>query len=439
MSSTEQHPHPSNGQSGPDSVVTSGRPGRLRAWYVKRGTAVLATAAVLVIIISATIGIEVSHALSAPDSTTPTTGAVSGAAPPTTVQPATGSPSNVPSGPSQVAAPIVPVPGGSTPGHGAFNAVACTTTSDCLAVGADATGAAVVATSVNSGSTWSDRSLPGGSSTLDAVSCGDSNHCVAVGKGMILSSADAGTSWKAAAPPIENTTLLGVSCSGPSACVAAGVSPEPGQAFAGHVVKTTDGGATWTAATMPPGTQALGGVACPTSTFCVAVGGSLMVSNDGGVTWSTRTLATGTGSSPLRSVSCTSASHCVAVGANVLGVNDPSLPGEAVVTNDGGATWVSATMPANTAAADQITCTPGSQCFAGGSGETRASAASFAGSGDGGMSWSQSSAPSGFSQVAGMACPATNHCVVVGRAGRQPVTSTTKDGSSWAVTSVPQS
>jgi photosystem II stability/assembly factor-like uncharacterized protein len=188
---------------------------------------------------------------------------------------------------------------------------------------------------------------------------------------------------------------------------------------------------------MPSGTQALGGVACPTPTFCVGVGGGVDVSNDGGLTWAQRNIPNGL-TSALRSVTCTSATRCIAVGANVEGENDSTLPGEAIVTTDGGATWQSQTMPANTAFVDQITCVGGTQCFAEGSDDTKNGPAAFEESSDGGSTWKQTAPPAGMTQVADVACPAVSQCVAVGRQGFQPVTDTTGDGSSWTTTTLAQ-
>ena len=323
-----------------------------------------------------------------------------------------------PSGANQSLAPAIPIPGGTLPGYGNFNAVTCTAISQCLAVGGTDSGTAVAAITSNAGSTWASQSVPQGTTTLDAVSCGGPTNCVAVGQGDIMSTSDGGNSWSEQAPPSKNTTLLGVSCATPTQCVAAGVSPIPSGPYSGDVDVSSNGGATWTQASMPQGTQALGGVACPTTTFCVAVGGSIMVSSDGGNTWSPRTLTMGM-QSPLRSVTCTSALDCVAVGANVVGETDSTLPGEAIVTTDGGTTWQPESMPSNTAFIDQITCVGGSQCFALGSDDTKNGAAAFEASTDGGVTWQEEAPPAGMSQIADLACPAVNNCVAVGRQGSQ--------------------
>lgn len=176
-------------------------------------------------------------------------------------------------------------------------------------------------------------------------------------------------------------------------------------------------------------------VTCATATFCVAVGDSIVVSNDGGVTWTLRSASNGIGSGSLRSVSCSTATQCTAVGANIAGESDPTVSGIAVETTDGGATWQTETLPSGTAAVDEVACTTGSQCFAGGFNDASGQAAAFATSSDGGSTWSSQSAPAGLTQIAGVSCPAQNNCVVVGRAGIEPVSVATTDGQTWTATS----
>ncbi len=424
-----------------------GREDSIRARIMRRGAAGVAIVAVLVVAIATTIGVEVSHALTAPDgSSSPTTTLVSGGSGSGGATTGTGGSGSGGSGqqgnggPDESQAPDVAMPGGYAAGYGSFNAVTCMSTVNCLAVGADQNGNGVAALTSNSGGAWSNQSVPSGIPPLDAVACVGTNQCVAVGKGVILASANGGATWNQPVLPIANATLLGVTCSTMTNCTAIGVtSPSNGQAFVGQAITSNDGGNTWTAATLPPGTGALGGVACPTSTFCVAVGASIMVSNDGGQTWAIATVPTGIGDGGLRSVSCSSALDCVAVGANPLGEEDSTEPGEAVGTTDGGATWHSITMPPSTAGVDQVSCNSSSQCVGGGSWETRGGPAAFAGSSDGGQTWQVESPPSGFSQIAGLACPSLNNCVVVGRSGDQPVTATTNNGGTWSPTVVPQS
>ena len=102
------------------------------------------------------------------------------------------------------------MPGGSIPGQGSFNAVTCPSIGQCVAVGADSGGNAVVATSANAGQSWNNQSIPAIGSPLEAVSCADETHCVAVGQGTIVYSSDGGSTWTQSAPPVANVTLLSI-------------------------------------------------------------------------------------------------------------------------------------------------------------------------------------------------------------------------------------
>ena len=71
------------------------------------------------------------------------------------------------------------------------NGIACPSTTTCYAVGQNASGGVILATS-NSGTTWTSQSVPSGSSDLIAVACPSVTTCYAVGQnssggGLILS------------------------------------------------------------------------------------------------------------------------------------------------------------------------------------------------------------------------------------------------------------
>jgi len=92
----------------------------------------------------------------------------------------------------EVDAPAVPTPGGAEAGTGAFNAVTCATSDDCVAVGGDANLGGIAATSSDGGNTWTSASVESGQPELNAVTCSGISDCVAVGVG------DAATSSTAA-------------------------------------------------------------------------------------------------------------------------------------------------------------------------------------------------------------------------------------------------
>ncbi len=412
-----------------------------RSRRTRRWLAVPVAGGVVLAVLLLTVGTNVSHD-STGRSTTVTSGSshvspvkmhainLAAVVPTTPAQVITGAPqSDVPSFPAAV---------GGTKGHGDFDAVSCPTSTFCMAVGADSSGAGVAAESAIAGTDWTDSALPANAPVLRAVSCADTQHCVAVGAGGIVTTGNGGSSWQLSAPPTANTTLLGVICDTQQVCVATGISPNPLGPYNGEILRSSDFGATWTAESLPTDALGLGAVTCPTATDCIAVGASILVSSDGGQTWSTRTVADGT--QGLTSISCSSATTCVAVGPNPGGIEDPSAPAIAVITNDGGQTWQQDPFPAGTATLDQVECTTGQTCFAGGAIPNNATSAPFVETTDGGQAWNGSQLPTGLSAIAGYSCSEPTSCVAVGvvvtNSGDLPVTSATTNGSSWTATAL---
>jgi photosystem II stability/assembly factor-like uncharacterized protein len=393
---------------------------------------------ILLAAILATSVALVAHALGTPGS--PTVGSQSSVGNSGSTSGSTTTSSTQPqalvNGPDQSKAPTFPIAGGQQPGYGNFNAVACSTTNACLAVGADDSDAAVSASSADGGVSWTNESLPTGTPPLDAVACVTGSHnCVGVGQGVITHTSD-GSHWVDAAIPLSNTTLIGANCPSTSLCVASGVTNNPDGAYRGAIVRSTDGGASWQPATLPSGTGGIGGVVCPSATDCIAVGEALLVSNDGGSTWSATTVPGGTGA--LRSITCATATQCVALGANPEGITDTNATAFAIVTNDGGNIWTKETLPAGTSNLDQISCSSSTQCVAAGVNPNPMGPAPLFESGDGGQSWAKaSSSPSSMSAIAGVACPTIDHCAFVGRqGGGRSATAASSDLTSFVTTVV---
>lgn len=408
--------------------------------WSRRGATALVVASASVLAVGTTIGVEVSHALSGPahpSTATPTSAPSVSAQGPSPSSPSTArGGSDTATTTPQNGAPTTPSLGGATPGHGAFNAVACTSKNSCVAVGADNLGQGVAASTSDGAATWEDHALPSGVKALTAITCDTSTHCVAVGEGAVLTTTDGGSNWSLHSPP-PDTTLLGVTCLSGGVCLSTGVTPNPTGPYAGVILRSTDAGTSWSAVDLPGGTTGLGAVACPTTTRCIAVGATIMTTDDAGATWQERTVDGGM--QALRSISCSSATVCVAVGPNAEGAVNPSVPGFAVITHDGGNSWQPVALPAATAAVDQVDCTNAGACLAGGSQLGGQHGAPLETTSDGGGSWTSTSPPNGVSQISGMACPVTDNCVMVGRSGAQAITASTGDGHSWAVQAVPES
>jgi photosystem II stability/assembly factor-like uncharacterized protein len=344
----------------------------------------------------------------------------------------TTSPSQWISPANQVDAPAVLISGGASMGAGGINAISCATAERCVEVGGDNNLSGIAATSSNDGAIWNVGTMSEGEPQLDGVNCPSSSDCVAVGDGVTATSNDGGNSWTSNAIPTANTTLLGVSCASTSTCVSVGVTPGNNGPYGGQVLLSSDGGTTWVAPTVPFIVGALGSVDCPSATFCVAVGAQILVSNDGGQTWSPRFVDDGTG--VLRSVSCSSATVCVAIGANPAGLVKASDGAYEIMTDDGGATWTSVTMPAGSSLIDAISCSNLTDCVVGGSSIERGTAAVWASS-DGGNTWTSMPIPAGASIVSALQCTSAAACIFVGQQGSAAVSGTLGSGSPGSVNS----
>lgn len=316
-------------------------------------------------------------------------------------------------------------PGGAVPGSGAFNAVSCSSPTSCVAVGADATGIAVAATSKNAGSTFTSESLPPGTPSLSSVSCSGPSTCVAVGGHDIIASSDGGASWSAHLLSNTDLTLLGAGCQTSTLCLVGGINAHPTrQSNQAVILVSSDGGSTWAPSSVPSFVAGIAAIACTTATRCIAVGSNVLVSNDAGTTWTPVAVNGGTGQ--LLSITCPSVSLCVAVGPNPVGTNNPAAPGDAVETTDGGNTFSAVTLPVASAAVFEVSCASATSCVAGGAMGTGAAAPVFLSSTNGGASWVNATAPPKFIGVAGLSCPSGGACIAVGstRSGTAVTSST---------------
>lgn len=208
-------------------------------------------------------------------------------------------------------------------------------------LGAGQAGAGVPAPAVPvTPTTWTLGSVPSPTATndvqLSAVTCANSDFCVAVGNQGTGSGTNTlieqwdGTSWSIVTSPnatgASESQLYGVSCAGPSFCVAVGVSG-PSGTFVDPLVEQWNG-STWTVvnAVNPSGSPAteLTAVSCLSSTWCSAVGYSEDASLNrhalaeawNGTTWSVVTAPepTGATASQFNALSCATSSWCMTVG-----------------------------------------------------------------------------------------------------------------------------
>lgn len=178
--------------------------------------------------------------------------------------------------------PVSPPPGTSS----GLNSVACTSASDCVAVGNVAPGEDPTSThpliEVYENGTWRTASLPGpadGPGILYDVTCTSVGRCTAVGTSQALRStgsalvvSSAGSTWTADTPALEakgDTSLTAVGCDAPTDCYAAGTS---WVTLAGGPQNIVAGLPGWRLLISPSRADDIDSVSCPTPDRCVAVG-----------------------------------------------------------------------------------------------------------------------------------------------------------------------
>lgn len=178
----------------------------------------------------------------------------------------------------------------------------------------------------NSGASWKTSKFPGGNNVVASAACTTSSDCLAVGSNSTHSaaalfiSANQGVSWQQVAAPKGTRALTGVSCLG-LVCVAIATS-------AGQILVTGNGGKTWAlhTFTMKSTGPQYYSAACLTGTECILVGSlsqtgkpsvpAAAISTNGGVSWTSQTLPNVDGS--LTAIVCPTSARCLAVGAQEL-------------------------------------------------------------------------------------------------------------------------
>jgi photosystem II stability/assembly factor-like uncharacterized protein len=327
-------------------------------------------------------------------------------------------------------------PGGSDSGHAGLNNVSCTSTTTCVAVGADAAGSGIAEVSTNGGTSFTSVAVPNGTKTLSALSCATATStCVASDGTNVLTSSDGGNSWSSQHLAPQGVELLGAFCESASQCFVGGMQSSWVLGNHAEVFVSGDGGTTWTQATVPNNVPGVVSFACPSTSTCIGVGSGVVVSHDSGQTWNL--VPVNGNANQLFSISCASAQSCIAVGPNPGGEADPTLPADAVLTTDGGNTFNAVTLPASSASVFEVSCTS-STCLASGAVGQGASAPPFVTSSDGGSSWANATAPPDFLGLSALDCMSSGPCVATGSQAAGPATtvepSPDTPGTSWTVT-----
>jgi hypothetical protein len=201
----------------------------------------------------------------------------------------------------------------------------CTSASNCLAVGIEpnlsGAYAGVILRSTDGGDSWQRATVPPSASEVGAVACPTTTRCIAVGA-TVLTSDDGGATWQQRGVTGGVVQLQSIACSSATHCVAVGQNPlglshKTAPALA---IETNDAGNTWQPETFPAGTATADQVACPTTTQCfvsgpaisAAAGPTFEASADGGHSWTKGQRPSGL--SEITGISCPASDKCALVG-----------------------------------------------------------------------------------------------------------------------------
>jgi hypothetical protein len=327
---------------------------------------------------------------------------------------------------------IQPTP---NPANGHFNAllsVACTATSDCVAVGT--IGGNIGLSELWNGTKWRLQAVaPAGSAppALLDVSCPVAADCVAT-TGLKLTERWDGHAWAinhlaSPAPSFTSFEMPAVSCVTATDCTGFGAYTANGSCAG---VAETWNGSTWAVQSTVPGgcgrspcrnvqnNCSLVSISCPSATGCMAVGGGVSEFWNG-TTWASEPLASpgGTLKPALASVSCTAAANCMAVG----------LAGDNAITKIlaeqwNGTAWtiLPAPKPAgqHSAALTGVSCPSATNCTAVGSSSDSSGIAKTLAEHWDGTAWTIQPTPNPISFsgnfLDGVSCPVAAHCTATG-------------------------
>jgi hypothetical protein len=192
---------------------------------------------------------------------------------------------------------VVPSPGPAVGLQGVLKSVACTSPTDCVAVGSygtiAASGSRVRHALIETwnGTSWSMVSglVPGMElrSALQSVACPSPGRCLAVGSyspSMVSNTLDDqtlveewdGAAWSMSPTPnasdAQQSVLQSVSCASPSICLAVGSYGTPTNLDDRQPLAESWQGSQWSLTTSPGSKSELASVACSAPSACIAVG-----------------------------------------------------------------------------------------------------------------------------------------------------------------------
>ncbi len=380
--------------------------------------------------------------------------------------------------PSTSAAPGWREIGAPSPVGQVYAAALCPTSRLCLAADDLTSGTTRIVVSTDGGHAWRPSRLPSPPTSIAALACPTTTECLAVGvrgdpevrsRLAIEVSRDAGASWSAAPLPAPLETaafgnrLMAVACASALDCVAVGeatsTAPPPsngctpptcvagssgpeGFTYGPLVLTTADGGATWAPVPVTGAFRSAAQVACTPTDACQVAGlgythcvpttpggrtcssaGSMLGGDLGtsGATTSPPTATTGAwatetvpaDSFTLNSVACPGETTCLVVGQSA-----DSTRGHGVVllTTDAGAVWTTRPAPAGSILLASISCVSTRDCVVTGGGGRGATPVVYQTT-SAGASWSVTARFPSLSSLGDVTCAPSGTCVAVGVAG----------------------
>jgi hypothetical protein len=379
---------------------------------------------------------------------------------------------------------VVPSPDGPGDLINILSGVACTATNDCWAVGYYVTQQLHVGTLILrwDGSSWtivpSPDANPASRSALNGITCQSSSECWAVGfdatsgnVAQTLIERWDGSSWTVVASPSASTTegneLLGVTCMSASDCWAVGSYVIDASTRA-TLTEHWDG-STWTIIASPNATggqdNVLASVTCVSASDCWSVGyysidivdptgtagtiiqvAQTLIERWDGNAWAIVSSPNPSVDNSLAGITCTSTTACWAVGYSSNSQVDSNQVDQSLILVWNGTVWLPGTTPGVPASEAQtlagVTCASSSDCWIVGS-LTSGWAKGLTEHWDG-TSWSMVTAPkvdgrpSNF--LYSVTCSSKSDCWAVGFWFASNVARTLImrwDGSSWSIVPSP--
>ncbi|HEX4490285.1 MAG TPA: hypothetical protein VH914_03680 [Acidimicrobiia bacterium] len=294
----------------------------------------------------------------------------------------------------------------------------------------------VVLRTTNSGTTWETGTAPSPTDGLYSVTCPSVTTCFAGGAtfsddAAVIVTTNRGKTWSFASVPSQAYAVRSISCASETACSAIGASP----ARTPFLFATTDG-RHFDAQTLPAvELERPAAIACPSPTRCGAVAGGIsFFTDDAGAHWSSAALPAGV--EAPQSLSCPTTTECVAVG------NDAVARPSALTSADGGATWAVHALPAGTGGLLAVECPTPTACIAlatasaPGTNRQRAQALR---STDGGVTWTLGVLADRRGVLTKLTCPSRTTCIASGydNLSNAKLEVTTDGGRHWSSLAAP--